>query len=116
MHMTATLTKWYEEYGRHEIFAGGKKVSLSSTEHSLFLRDEIVTLEAQHDLDELGIAKTAREEKLRAQRSRLSQQENERMARLYRQHVLKESGQPEAKLVQLLKSNESRLNSKVTGD
>src|SRR5690606_37774699 len=23
MHMTATLTKWYEEHGRHEIFAGG---------------------------------------------------------------------------------------------
>ncbi len=28
MHMTATLTKWYEEHGRHEIFAGGKKVNL----------------------------------------------------------------------------------------
>jgi hypothetical protein len=27
MHMTATLTKWYEEHGRHEIFAGGKKVT-----------------------------------------------------------------------------------------
>ena len=26
MHMTATLTKWYEEHGRHEIFAGGKTV------------------------------------------------------------------------------------------
>jgi hypothetical protein len=24
MHMTSTLTKWYEEHGRHEIFAGGK--------------------------------------------------------------------------------------------
>ncbi len=28
MHMTATLTKWYEEHGRHEIFAGGKSVPL----------------------------------------------------------------------------------------
>ena len=28
MHMTATLTKWYEEHGRHEIIAGGKKVNL----------------------------------------------------------------------------------------
>ena len=27
MHMTATLTKWYDEHGRHEIFAGGKAVS-----------------------------------------------------------------------------------------
>src|ERR1700733_914007 len=26
MHMTSSLTKWYEEHGRHEIFAGGKKV------------------------------------------------------------------------------------------
>ena len=34
MHMTATLTKWYEEHGRHEIFAGGKKVALASAEHS----------------------------------------------------------------------------------
>ena len=29
MHMTATLTKWYEEHGRHEIFAGGKTVGLT---------------------------------------------------------------------------------------
>ena len=35
MHMTATLTKWYEEHGRHEIFAGGKAVPLNSTEHTL---------------------------------------------------------------------------------
>ena len=28
MHMTATLTKWYEEHGRHEIFAGNKAVPL----------------------------------------------------------------------------------------
>jgi uncharacterized radical SAM superfamily Fe-S cluster-containing enzyme len=115
MHMTATLTKWYEEYGRHEIIAGGKKVSLSSTEHSLLLRDDIVTVEAQHDLDELGIAKTAREEKLRAQRQRLSRQENERMARLYRQQILKEPAEQEAKLVQILKSNERELSPEVNG-
>ena len=33
MHMTATLTKWYEEHGRHEIYAGGKKVNLATTTH-----------------------------------------------------------------------------------
>src|SRR5436190_18482574 len=65
MHITATLTKWYEEHGRHEIFAGGKSVSLSSTEHHLVLKDEIVSDHAQHDLERLGIAKNAREEKLR---------------------------------------------------
>ena len=65
MHMTATLTKWYEEHGRHEIFAGNKAVPLNSTEHSLKLNAEAVRAGAQTDLDELGIAKNAREEKLR---------------------------------------------------
>src|SRR5208283_1845667 len=67
MHMTATLTKWYEEHGRHEIFAGGKKVKMEE-EHVdyLRLREDLVTNELQHDLDNLGIAKTAREEKKRA--------------------------------------------------
>src|SRR3954449_4838170 len=42
MHMTATLTKWYEEHGRHEIFAGGKNVGLEDTSHKLKLVDEHV--------------------------------------------------------------------------
>jgi len=116
MHMTATLTKWYEEHGRHEIFAGGKNVKMESTEHSLVLREGIVTEEEQHDLDKLGIAKNAREEKLRARDAKLKDptlsfaknaQEkdgapaqrgpqkddvayNARMAALYREVVLKE--------------------------
>jgi hypothetical protein len=100
MHMTATLTKWYEEHGRHEIFAGGKAVPLNSLEHSLVLRQEIVTTEEQHDLDRLGIAKNAREEKIRARDARLKeQQEHARMMKLYREHVLKE--QPGPELVQI---------------
>jgi uncharacterized radical SAM superfamily Fe-S cluster-containing enzyme len=87
MHMTATLTKWYEEHGRHEIFAGGKKVELETTQHSLQLIADDVNKGIQHDLDAAGIAKNAREEKLRA---RKAQQEHERMAALYRQEVLKE--------------------------
>ena len=87
MHMTATLTKWYEEHGRHEIFAGGKKVALDTTQHTLALVADDVNKGIQHDLDSQGIAKTAREEKLRA---RKAQQEHERMAALYRQEVLKE--------------------------
>src|SRR5216683_2423662 len=67
MHMTATLTKWYDEHGRHEIFAGGKKVGLETTQHSLQLDAEAVAKGKQTDLDEKGIAKNAREEKLRAQ-------------------------------------------------
>ena len=83
MHMTATLTKWYDEHGRHEIFAGNKSVPLNSTAHSLKLNEEAVRAGAQTDLDVLGIAKNAREEKLKAR-------QNEEMAKLYRQHVLKE--------------------------
>jgi hypothetical protein len=99
MHMTATLTKWYEEHGRHEIFAGGKNVKMDSSAHSLVLNDDLVTNEVQHDLDKLGIAKNSGEEKKRArdakqQAARGPQKDdaayNARMAALYREVVLKE--------------------------
>jgi uncharacterized radical SAM superfamily Fe-S cluster-containing enzyme len=95
MHMTATLTKWYEEHGRHEIFAGGKKVKMESTEHTLLLRDEIVTKDIQHDLDSKGIAKTAREEKTRArdEKQKETTLQDAKMAALYREVVLKEKPQ-----------------------
>jgi uncharacterized radical SAM superfamily Fe-S cluster-containing enzyme len=99
MHMTATLAKWYEEHGRHEIFAGGKNVPLSSTEHSLRLNEEHVRMGAQTDLDKLGIAKNAREEKLRAREARRREEEHRRMMQLYRQVVLKE--QPAEPLVHI---------------
>ncbi len=91
MHMTATLTKWYEEKGRHEIFAGNKKVALENADHGMVLRAEDVNRKRQRDLEEAGIAKTAREEKLRARDEKLKQKaEDERMAQLYREHVLKQ--------------------------
>src|SRR5260370_1284792 len=101
MHMTATLTKWYEEHGRHEIFAGGKNVGMESKEHALYLRDGIVTQEIQHDLDKLGIAKNAGEEKKRARDAKQKAAEargpkkndaayDARMSALYREIVLKE--------------------------
>jgi 7,8-dihydro-6-hydroxymethylpterin dimethyltransferase len=97
MHMTATLTKWYEENGRHEIFAGGKSVNLVSKEHSLRLNAEHVAYKKQTDLDKLGIAKNAREEKIRARdlkQEMQKQAENAKMAKLYREVVLQEK-QPE---------------------
>jgi 7,8-dihydro-6-hydroxymethylpterin dimethyltransferase len=93
MHMTATLTKWYEEKGRHEIFAGNKHVPLSNRDHSLVLNAEAVAAGRQTDLDELGIAKNAREEKLQARNKQMTPDElrhHEDMERLYRQQVLKE--------------------------
>jgi uncharacterized radical SAM superfamily Fe-S cluster-containing enzyme len=98
MHMTATLTKWYEDHGRHEIFAGNKSVPLSSTEHSLTLNAEAVGAGAQTDLDELGIAKNSREEKLQARKKKDLTPDEQRyhaeMERLYRQQVLKEQAAP----------------------
>jgi len=91
MHMTATLTKWYEEKGRHEIFAGNKAVPLTAQAHNLVLNEEHVNAARQHDLDDKGIAKTAREEKTRKRDEALKAKiENDKMARLYREHVLGE--------------------------
>ena len=96
MHMTATLTKWYEEHGRHEIVAGGKSVKLEN-QHSdyVVLRAEDVNRKRQTDLDEQGIAKTAREEKKRDRDEKMkTAAENAQMAKLYRQVVLKEAEGP----------------------
>jgi len=92
MHMTATLTKWYEERGRHEIFAGNHDVPLPEVQHHLILNQEAVSADIQHDLDKLGIAKTAREEKIRDRNEKLRKEaENDaRMMKLYREVVLKE--------------------------
>jgi uncharacterized radical SAM superfamily Fe-S cluster-containing enzyme len=105
MHMTATLTKWYDEHGRHEIFAGNKAVPLTSKDHSLKLNAEAVAKGAQTDLDELGIAKNAREEKLQARKKEQDPRYHEEMAKLYRQHVLKESAEPVIQIQGLKKNN-----------
>ena len=104
MHMTASLTKWYEDHGRHEIFAGNKNVPLSTTEHSLKLNPVAVAAGAQTDLDEAGIAKNAREEKLKARKQKTEMTAEEarhhaEMEKLYRQHVLKE--EPGAPVIQI---------------
>ena len=102
MHMTATLTKWYEEHGRHEIFAGNKRVALPTTEHTLNLIDEHVHAEANHTLDDLGIAKNARQEKFKAREARLKQEaENARMLALYKEHVLGEKREDKDSFVSL---------------
>src|SRR6186997_2071654 len=94
MHMTATLSKWYEDHGRHEIFAGNKNVPLASKDHTLQLNADAVAAGRQTDLDELGVAKNAREEKLAARKKAQMSPEEIRqhmeMERLYRQQVLKE--------------------------
>jgi hypothetical protein len=115
MHMTATLTKWYEEHGRHEIFAGNKAVPLPTTDHALKLNAEAVAAGEQQDLVLAGVARNAREEKIAARardtekslEDRLKEEaKHKQMADLYRQHVLKEA--PKAPVIQIqgLKRNQ----------
>ena len=59
--------------------------------HKLELNMAHVNAESNHTLDDLGIAKNAREEKIRARDEKIkSDAENARMAKLYREHVLGE--------------------------
>ena len=99
MHQTATIHKWYEERGRHLIYAGDKEVDLPTTNHSLMLNEADVNHGVQTDLDEKGIAKNAREEKRLARDGQNGQNgqngktlvktaEDERMAKLYDEVVL----------------------------
>ena len=37
MHKTANLAEWYEEHGRHKVYAAGKPVPLRTTKHTLSL-------------------------------------------------------------------------------
>jgi uncharacterized radical SAM superfamily Fe-S cluster-containing enzyme len=103
MHMTATLQKWYAERGRHQIYAGNHSVPLDSLDHSLRLNAEAVAAAAQTDLDEAGIAKTARDEKLKARKHQADPAQeaayHAKMERLYREHVLGEK--PTAPLIQI---------------
>jgi uncharacterized radical SAM superfamily Fe-S cluster-containing enzyme len=101
MHMTATLAKWYEEHGRHEIIAGNKNVPLPSTEHTLMLDPEAVAARKQTDLDEAGIAKTARDEKLRAREEAKKRLEHERMLKLYNEHFLQVPGKQDEPVLQI---------------
>jgi hypothetical protein len=96
MHMTSTLTKWYEEHGRHEIFAGGKKVSLDHQDkYELTLNEADVNAAANDTFEKNGIARNAREEKIRARDAKLKlDAENARMAKLYRKEILGEQEQP----------------------
>jgi uncharacterized radical SAM superfamily Fe-S cluster-containing enzyme len=102
MHMTSTLTKWYEEHGRHEIFAGGKQVSMEKEgKYDLVLNEAHVNSAANDTFDKSGIAKNAREEKIRARDAKLKQDaENAKMAALYRKEVLGEKA-PEGGFVPL---------------
>lgn len=83
MHQNATVAKWYQEHGRHEIFANNHNVGLSDTAHHL----NVNTVDATRGRDKSVLPQTAKEEQAA-------------MRKLYMQSVLKKAG-AEQKLVQI---------------
>jgi uncharacterized radical SAM superfamily Fe-S cluster-containing enzyme len=112
MHMTASLTKWYEEHGRHAIYAGGKAVPLPDAQHSLVLNEEHVKRGPQVEAGEEMATRTATDEKM----MKSQELRNRQMMKLYKEQILKQepvdliqigspsskpAKQPEGELVQL---------------
>ncbi|HUQ33741.1 MAG TPA: radical SAM protein, partial [Pyrinomonadaceae bacterium] len=75
MHQNATVAKWYEEHGRHEIFAKGKEVKLNEVGHGLKLNE--IDLQRPNKPEMEG-PKTAHEEA-------------QMMEKLYQEMVLKKA-------------------------
>ena len=100
MHMTATLTKWYDEHGRHEIFAGNKAVPLSVDRA---LAEAQRRSGGRRRADRPRQARASRRTraknscKARKAAKELTPEEKRHhaeMEKLYRQHVLKEEAAP----------------------
>ena len=92
MHMNATVAKWYEEHGRHEIFAGGKEVNLGSFDHSLKINQE----DANRVKEKSELPQTTRDEKLMR---RKAAREAAMVREYYEEMVLKKKAKSD--LVQL---------------
>ena len=100
MHMTATLTKWYEEHGRHEIYRRRQERRAADHRSLLVLDAEAVAAGNAARSRRPGHRQDrARREDARQGRRKKKTEENERMAALYRQHVLKE--EPAGPVIQI---------------
>jgi 7,8-dihydro-6-hydroxymethylpterin dimethyltransferase len=92
MHKNTTVAEWYKKYGKHEVFAKGKKVNLDSYEHSLKINAKDA---ARVRVRGEGPQTAAEEERLRRQAAR----EAAEVRQIYEEMVLKKA--PEAQLVQI---------------
>jgi uncharacterized radical SAM superfamily Fe-S cluster-containing enzyme len=93
MHMNSTIAKWYQEHGRHEIYAGGKNLNLDSYEHRL----ELNKSDVEYVRKRSNKPQTAREEKLLRKKA---VQEAEMVREYYEENVLKKKSKKE-NLVQI---------------
>ena len=92
MHKNATVADWYKKYGKHEIYAKGKKVSLENYEHSLRVNPEDAARVREKASD---IPMTAAEEE---KARRKAAWEAQQARQLYEELVLKK---PAPTLVQI---------------
>ncbi|MCG3161308.1 MAG: hypothetical protein JMDDDDMK_02459 [Acidobacteria bacterium] len=74
MHQNATVAKWYQEHGRHEIFANNHSVKLDDQVHRL----NVNAVDAGRGRDKSALPQTAKEEQAA-------------MRKLYMQSVLKQA-------------------------
>jgi len=88
MYKNATVAQWYKTYGKHEIYAKGKSVSLGSYEHSLKVDAEDAARVRSH---EHVVPMTAAEEDRARRREALKQAAQVR--EIYEEMVLKRSKQ-----------------------
>ena len=131
MHMTATLSKWYDQHGRHKIYAGGRAVEVDAPAGYLEVNAEHAARDAQQSAgpqnarDEKILEKSKLAASLKEQEQSdghngsqgvsngngngngknaiLSPEEEARLLKMYREQVLKEK--PAPKLVQLGATN-----------
>ena len=131
MHMTATLSKWYDQHGRHKIYAGGRAVEVDAPAGYLEVNAEHAARDAQQSAgpqnarDEKILEKSKLAASLKEQEQSdghngsqgvsngndngngknviLSPEEEARLLKMYREQVLKEK--PAPKLVQLGETN-----------
>jgi uncharacterized radical SAM superfamily Fe-S cluster-containing enzyme len=108
MHMTSTLSKWYDEHGRHKIYAGGHSVDLNDFNHGLRIDEQVAARGAQvsdgpANAREEKIIQRDRKlaEQVAAKRAILPAEEEERLMQMYRQQVLKEEAPKGPQLVQI---------------
>ena len=92
MHQNASIAKWYQEHGRHQIYAGGKNVELNTYEHSLSLNAEDVEFVKERN----ELPQTARDEKVLR---RKAAKEAAQVRQYYEETVLKKK--PKKDLVQI---------------
>jgi 7,8-dihydro-6-hydroxymethylpterin dimethyltransferase len=92
IHKNATVAEWYKTHGKHEVFAGGKNLTLDSYEHSL----QINAKDAARVRSKSSYPQTASEEE---RERRKAAREAAEVRKIYEELVLKKKAEPE--LVQI---------------